>query len=99
MRRVAHELLEINDQGLLVLASGKIVLIEYDALLSYKYKKEKVLFLRKDTPETKKSKILELGNGTIPLLVRFPQGVSPGLLEDVLETYEQPELIIIPGKK
>lgn len=98
-RRVVHELLEINDQGVLVLASGQIVLIEYNALLSYKYNKEKVLFMRKHTPETIQSQIMEMGGGSINLLVRFPHGVSPDLLEDLLEAYEQQELIVIPGKK
>ena len=97
-RRVVHELLEINDQGLLMVASGKIVLIEYDALLSYKYKKEKLIFMRKHTPETIKSRIMELGEGSIGLLVRFPQGVSSDVLEELLAAYNQDTLIVVPDK-
>ncbi len=94
-RRVGHELLEINDQGLLIIAKGKIIQVQYRALQTYKYKQKPLVFMKKHTPSHIKGKIVELDDGILRLLSRFPQGVSPTVLEALLRAHEQDQLILI----
>lgn len=94
-RQVYHELLALNDEGLLILTRGQIVHVEYRALLSYQLKRKTLTFSRKDPASTIQKKILALGHGNLPLLVRFPGGVSPALQESLLQSYGQDKLIVV----
>ncbi len=97
-RGVHHELLAISDQGLLILTRGKIVEIQYSALKSYRYKTKTHTFSKKDPISVIKEKIMGLGNGNFAFLVRFPQGVSAALLESLLQSYGQDQLIVVSSE-
>ena len=94
-KRFSHELLAMDDRGLLVLIDGKIVMVEYRALFSYRVRSNKRYFRKVYPAETIQSKIMQLADGNLALLARFPQGVSPALLEELLAAHDQVSLIIV----
>lgn len=94
-RSLSHELLEINERGLLILARRKVVLITYDALKVYRYNGSRPVLRKKDTPDKIREKILNMDNKRLPILVRFPQGVSPKVLGALLDAYNQEALIVV----
>ncbi len=69
--------------------------IEYRALMTYSYKGKGPVLRKKDTAEEIKSKIIKMQFGKLPFLLRFPQGVSPDLLEALLAAYGQDTVILV----
>ena len=93
--RLSHELLSIEEEGLLILAKDKVVLVEYKALHIYRYNQGGPVVHKKDSSEDIRDKIMKMDNKRLPLLVRFPQGVSPDLMEKLLLAYRQDALVVV----
>ncbi|MEM8484533.1 MAG: hypothetical protein AAF564_03240 [Bacteroidota bacterium] len=92
-QRLTHELLALQEDGVLVLVRDKIALIDYNALLSYSFSGKKLIFRKKYQPETVRSRITGLAGGQINLLTRFPQGVSDSVMHALLRAHNQDTLI------
>lgn len=90
-----HELLAIEHDGLLILAGGKIVFVPYGMLKTYSYDGKGPVIRKKNSPEEIRAKILNMQHGKLPLLIRFPQGVTPQTHDALLHAYEQDALIVV----
>lgn len=83
------ELLEVRDTALLVLSGGQVTLVPYRAIKSARFRQISER---------------EIGNERTPassvrdrlrLVSRFPQGIRPKLLDDLLAAYGQSELVVL----
>ncbi len=92
-QRLPHELLALQEEGVLVLTRGKIVLFDYNTLLSYTFRNKKRTFRKRHSSETIRSKITGLAGGQINLMTRFPQGVSDDVMQAILDAHNQDTLI------
>ena len=84
---LSGELIEVRDAGIVVLAEQKLHLLLYTEILSSKADQTSLLH--------------SISNRTVPkpdvqahirLLSRFPQGLTPELMRQLLEVYGQTEL-------
>ena len=94
-RSLSHELLAFDGEGLLVVAENKVVHIDYNALAIYRYRGKRRFFSRKDGSSAIQAHIKGMHGGGMAYLVRYPHGVSPKLMEALLEAYKQEEIIKI----
>ena len=85
---VSGELLEVQDTALLVLSDQRIVLVPYSLVRSAQFDQmnRNTMILGQVTPSVAVREELRL-------VSRFPQGVTPGLLEELLAAYGQSEVI------
>lgn len=93
-----HELLAIEEKGLLIKAKEKIILVEYEALMMYRYDGKGPVLRKRNTAAEIKEKIINMEAGKMPLLVRFPQGVTAKMLDALLNAYNQDTLIVVRSK-
>ena len=86
-KQLTGELIEVRADGILLVAEEKLLLLPYTAILSAEAKE-------KDSPYI-------ISKGTVPnrdvqehlrLLSRFPQGLTPELIQRLLDAYGQTEL-------
>jgi len=85
---VSGELLEVQDTALLVLSDQRIVLVPYSLVRSAQFAQmnKNTTILGQVTPSVAVREELRL-------VSRFPQGVTPELLEELLDAYGQSEVI------
>lgn len=91
----SHELLAFGAEGLFVVANEKLVHVDYNAITSYKHRGKRRWFSKKDNAISIKTGIANMHKGGMTYLVRYPQGISPVLLEALLEAYDQDSLVSI----
>ena len=86
-KQLTGELIEVRADGILLVAEEKLLLLPYTAILSAEANE-------KDSPYI-------ISKGTVPnrdvqehlrLLSRFPQGLTPELIQRLLDAYGQTEL-------
>lgn len=77
-RTISGELLEVREDGYLLSADGRIVLVPRGAVSGWKIQ---------GFPQGRA--------GRLRLLSRFPQGLSPELLQALLDAHDQPELEVV----
>jgi hypothetical protein len=86
-RQLSGELLEVRDTALVLLAAGKVRLVPYNAIVSSDVEKTSGGFaikgLRAPKPGVREH---------LRLLSRFPQGLAPELLQQLLAGYGQTEM-------
>lgn len=78
------ELLEVQAMGLLIATEKSIVFVPYQVLQSASFKDMRLKIGSRRPPS-------ETQLGMLRLVSRFPQGLSPPLLQLLLEAYGQPE--------
>jgi hypothetical protein len=78
------ELLEVRETGLLLAGEKAIYFIPYEALQSATFKGMRLKAGGRRAPS-------EEQRGTLRLVSRFPQGLSPPLLQQLLEAHGQSE--------
>lgn len=90
------EVLALQEDGLLMLANDKVILLAYEKIkyLNLKHVPTKRFKKNMDAAEAKAYLMKGTGN-KIKLLSRFPQGVTPALLARLLAAYNQDELVVI----
>ena len=83
------ELLEVQDNALLVLKDGReLLLVPYQSIRRGTFEQPKSVTLRQSVPSPGTRNQLRL-------LSRFPQGVSPQLLDSLLSAYGQAQLQVV----
>ena len=88
-RTLNAELLEVQDNALLVLNEGReVLLVPYRSIRRGTFEQPISVTLRQNIPSPGTRNQLRL-------LSRFPQGVSPQLLENLLSAYGQAQLPVV----
>jgi hypothetical protein len=83
------ELLDVQETGLVVLNGRKVTLIPYTSILSTTFPQTSIRIEARTAPSTRTREQLRL-------LSRFPQGLTPALLNLLLAAYQQEKLIVWP---
>lgn len=86
---LSSELLDVQEGGLLVLNGRRVTLVPYTSILSATFPQTSIRIEARTAPST-------LRREQLRLLSRFPQGLSPTLLNSVLAAYQQEKLVIWP---